>query len=102
MIELLAGWHEGIGESLLHILGLPAPITDAVRDQSHLSRVETPCTISDVLYFAIVLAGNGLPWQNGPITVEEEARREADRARYADLLKEADEDINELRAALSA
>ena len=102
MIELLAGWHEGIGESLLHILGLPAAITDAVRDQSHLSRVETPCTISDVLYFAIVLAGNGLPWQSSVIDAEEEARREADRLRYADLLTAAEEDIIELRAALSA
>ncbi|MFZ2973414.1 MAG: HDOD domain-containing protein [Ferribacterium limneticum] len=102
MIELLAGWHEGIGESLLHILGLPASITDAVRDQSHLSAVESPCTISDILYFAIVLAGNGLPWQNSTHDAEEEARREADRARYADLLQTAEEDIVELRAALSA
>ncbi|UCV18404.1 HDOD domain-containing protein [Ferribacterium limneticum] len=102
MIELLAGWHEGIGESLLHILGLPASITDAVRDQSHLSSVESPCTISDILYFAIVLAGNGLPWQNSTHDAEEEARREADRARYADLLQTAEEDIVELRAALSA
>lgn len=102
MIELLAGWNEGIGESLLHILGLPAAITDAVRDQSHLSRVETPCTISDILYFAIVLADNGLPWQSRIIDAEEEARREADRVRYADLLKSAEEDIIELRAALSA
>ncbi len=102
MIELLAGWHEGIGESLLHILGLPVSITDAVRDQSHLSPVETPCTISDILYFAIALADNGLPWQNNTHDADEEARREADRARYADLLQTAEEDIVELRAALSA
>ena len=102
MIELLAGWHEGIGESLLHILGLPAAITDAVRDQSHLTRVETACTISDVLYFAIVLAGDGLVWQNSPIDAEEESRREADRERSTDILQEAEADIVELRAALSA
>jgi len=101
MIELLAGWHEGIGESLLHILGLPASITDAVRDQSHLSPVETPCTISDILYFAIALAGNGLPWHNSNLGAEELAKREADGARYADLLKTAEEDLAELRAALS-
>lgn len=102
MIELLAGWHEGVGESLLHILGLPAEITDAVRDQSHLSRVETPCSISDVLYFAIVLADVRLPWQNLAADADEAARHEADRARYADLLATAEEDIAELRAALSA
>jgi HD-like signal output (HDOD) protein len=102
MIELLAGWQEGIGESLLHILGLPASITDAVRDQSHLRSVDTPCTISDILYFAILLAGNDLAWQGREISTEEEARREADRSRYTDLLKEADDDIVALRAALSA
>lgn len=102
MTELLAGWHEGIGESLLHILGLPASITDAVRDQSHLSPVETPCTISDILYFAILLAGNGLPWQNSTLDAEEQVRRDADHARYADLLETAEEEMVELRAALSA
>ena len=102
MIELLVGWHEGVGESLLHILGLPASITDAVRDQSHLSRVESPCTISDILYFAIVLSGAPLPWQNNTVDAAEETRREADRAHYADLLKAAEEDIIELRSALAA
>lgn len=102
MIELLAGWHEGIGESLLHILGVPAAITEAVRDQSHLRNVETPCTIGDVLYFAIVLADNDLAWQNSASGSAEAAWHEAERARYADLLKEAEEDIGELRAALSA
>jgi HD-like signal output (HDOD) protein len=102
MIELLAGWHEGIGESLLHILGVPASITEAVRDQSHLHNVETPCTIGDVLYFAIVLADSDLAWQNSTISDQEAAMHEADRARYSDLLKEAEEDIVDLRAALSA
>jgi HD-like signal output (HDOD) protein len=102
MIELLSGWHEGIGESLLHALGLPEPITEAVRNQSHLSRVEAPCTISDILYFAIVLAGNGPSWQHTAMDPEQEASREADRARYSDLLTAAEEDILELRAALSA
>lgn len=102
IIELVGGWRQDVGESLLHILGLPTPITDAVGNQSHLARVETPCTISDVLYFAIVLAGDGPPWLNKLIDAEEQTRREADRERYADLLKEAEEDIIGLRAALSA
>ena len=102
MMELLAGWHEGIGESLLHALGVPSAITDAVRDQSHLRSVETPCTIGDILYFAIVLSDNGLPWHDQAVDAEEAARRETDRARYIDILNEADEDIAELRNALSA
>ena len=102
MVELLAGWNEGIGESLLHILGLPAAITEAVRDQSHLRNVETPCTIGDVLYFAIVLADGDLAWKNSGADAADASRRAADRARYTDLLSEAEEDIAELRAALSA
>jgi HD-like signal output (HDOD) protein len=100
MIELLAGWHESIGESLLHILGVPPSITEAVREQSRLRDVETPCTVSDILYFAIVLAGNDLAWQTNPVTAAEV--HEANLARYADLLLEAEEDIADLRAALAA
>lgn len=100
MIELLAGWHESIGESLLHILGVPASITEAVCDQSRLRNVETPCTVSDVLYFATMLARSDLPWQNSP-AVTTEAHKD-DLARYADLLREAEDDIADLRAALAA
>jgi HD-like signal output (HDOD) protein len=102
MIELLAGWHEGIGESLLHILGVPPSITEAVRDQSRLRDVETPCTVSDILYFSIVLAANDLAWQANPVSAAKASTQEADRARYADLLLEAEEDIADLRAALAA
>lgn len=101
VLELLRGWHEGIGESLLHILGLPERITDAVREHDQLQNVETPCTVRDVLYFANLLAGGDQDWHPikfGPEAIE---LREADRARYADLLKEAEEDIQELHAALT-
>lgn len=101
IVELISGWHEGIGESLLHILGLPERITDAVRDHDQLQNVETPCSVRDVLYFANLLAGCDAEWI--PVLADEAeiAARAADRARYADLLEEAEEDIAELRAALS-
>jgi HD-like signal output (HDOD) protein len=102
MIELLVGWHEGIGESLLHILGIPAQITDAVRDQSLIRDVETPCTLADILYFAKQLADSPPLWQQAYLNVDDAATREESRLRYADLLHEAEEDILDLRAALSA
>ncbi|MBS1143538.1 MAG: putative signal transduction protein [Proteobacteria bacterium] len=101
LVELLAGWHEEIGENLLHALGMPAEITDAVRNQRRLSAHEIPCTIGDMLYFAILLASEDLPWQAAAADPAETARREAARATYADLLKTAEDDIAELRAALS-
>lgn len=101
IVELISGWHEGVGESLLHILGLPERITDAVRDHDQLQNVATPCSIRDVLYFANLLAGCDAEWTPRPSDESEIAARAADRQRYADLLEEAEEDIAELRAALS-
>lgn len=102
MIELLLGWHEGIGESLLHILGVPTQITDAVRDQSQIRNVETPCTLADILYFAKQLADSKPQWQLAYLNGHDAAAEEENRLRYADLLHEAEEDILDLRAALSA
>lgn len=102
MIELLVGWHEGIGESLLHILGIPAQITDAVRDQNLIRNFESPCTLADVLYFAKQLADGKPLWQQACLNGDDAAAQEESRLRYADLLHEAEEDILDLRAALSA
>jgi putative nucleotidyltransferase with HDIG domain len=101
-IELVAGWHESIGESLLHVLGLPERIASAAGHHEHLPHVETPCTISDVLYFANLLAGVDVDWLPCSSSPADEEARAADRARYADLLEEAAEDIAELRASLAA
>lgn len=101
ILELLAGWHEEIGESLLHILGLPERITGAVRDHERLHNVETPCTVRDVLYFANLLASSDPTWLPIEISPTERAQREADRARFGDLVEEAEEDIRELRSTLT-
>lgn len=100
MLELLAGWHEGIGESLLHALGIPEKITEAIRDHDRLQNVETPCTVRDVLYFANLLAGGDKEWMNKASDPETQELREADRARYLDLVEEAEDDIGDLRLAL--
>ncbi len=103
MVELLAGWHESIGESLLHILGMPEQITDAIRDHDTLRHVETPCTVRDALYFANLLADDDMSWlPSPPLSVAEEESRQADRERYADLITEAKEDIEQLYASLAS
>ena len=100
--ELLRGWHESIGESLLHSLGLPQSITDAVRDHHQLQSIQIPSTVRDVLYFANLLADNDPQLLDAEADPAETEARAADRARYIDLIKEAEEDIFELRATLSA
>lgn len=102
VIGLVAGWHESIGESLLHVLGLPDRIVDSVRDHDRLHNTDNPCTLADIVYFANILAGGNFEWMHGadgPTDVEASA---AQRERYADLLDEAEDDIRELRAALAA
>jgi len=101
MIELLVGWHESIGESLLEILGLPEQITRAVRDHDQPRTIETPCTVSDVLYFANLLAADSEQGLPGGINPEKAEALQADRERYGDLFEEAQDDILELHAALA-
>jgi putative nucleotidyltransferase with HDIG domain len=100
LLDLVIGWHESIGESLLFALGLPDNIIRAVRDHDHLKHVDTPCSLTDILYFANLLAG-GTEWLHIDGD-ERSAEAEADRARYADLIAEADDEIRELRQALAA
>jgi HD-like signal output (HDOD) protein len=99
MIELIAGWHESIGESLLHILGLPDRIIDALNTHQEQQAIETPCSVRDVLYFARLLANDKPDWDSMHDDRADE-RTASDRARYADLLEEAAEDIFEIRAVL--
>ncbi|HJW26229.1 MAG TPA: HDOD domain-containing protein [Rhodocyclaceae bacterium] len=99
--ELVAGWHESIGESLLHALGLPDRIVEAVRDHDQpRCGTDDPCTLRDVVYFANLLAGDVFERLPGPAPAQSEAEAQ-DRARYADLLEEAEDDIRELRSALA-
>lgn len=101
VLALVVGWHASIGESLLHVLGLPERIVEAVRDHDHLHNAENPCNLRDILYFANLLAGSNFEWlaeNESPAQAEADA---ANRERYADLLEEAEEDIRELRSALA-
>lgn len=101
VLELIQGWHEGIGESLLHALGIPERICDAVRDHEHLRQVDTPCTVRDVLYFANLLGGDDSQWRaSEEIDDGSQAQRAADRERFQDLIAEAEEDIAAVRASL--
>lgn len=103
VLELVLGWHESIGESLLHILGLPERIIVAIRDHDQLRNINNPCSLADILYFANLLAGGKFEWLTDEVANEEESEAIADaRDRFGALIAEAEDDIAELRAALSA
>jgi len=102
VIELLIDWHESIGENLLHALGLPDRIIDAVRRHDGPHEAVSPCNLRDVIYFANLLSGNGYEWlSDGANAIEPENAAEI-RERYAALLEESADEMRELRAALTA
>lgn len=101
VVPLVLGWHESIGESLLHILGIPERIIEAIRDHDQLRNTDNPCSLSDVVYFANLLAGGNFEWLSDDPRPEEEAIVIAARERYAALLEEATQDIAELKSALA-
>jgi len=100
VLDLIRGWHASIGESLLHLLDLPEHITEAIRNRDWPQNIEMPSSLRDILYFANALArdaGDALPTRPEPA-----GEAAVDRERFADLLDEANEDIAELQAVLSA
>lgn len=97
-IDLIRGWQLSIGVNLLEALGMPASIVTAIREQGRPpSGSASPCGLHDILYFANLLVTDPPPWlaPDGDIRAEE-------RDRYADLLAEAKEDVDALRAGLAA
>jgi HD-like signal output (HDOD) protein len=101
VLELLTGWSESIGETLLAALGLPETILAAIHFRNSKKHNPTPSTLADVLYLACLLADHDCPWL-GDSAPDTDEQAEQDRARYADLLDEARNDIQEIQSALSA
>lgn len=97
-IDLIRGWQRSIGLDLLEALGMPPDIVAAVRDQQRPpAGAAAPCGLRDILYFANQLVGEPLAW-----LPPDAVAGAAEHPRYADLLAEAREDIDALRADLAA
>ena len=101
LIELVVGWHESIGESVLHALGLPAKIVQAVHDHDNprLDNLE-PRTLGDVVYIANLLAGSAWEWTHQPPSIEQQTAMARTAQRYAFARDEAEGDIADFFAAL--
>ncbi|MBT0963725.1 HDOD domain-containing protein [Denitromonas iodatirespirans] len=78
--HLIAQWHESIGESLMHALGLPETIIQATREHEQSRPLERGLkTLEDVVYVANALAGGTAGWLFGseaptgaPVPLDEE------------------------------
>jgi HD-like signal output (HDOD) protein len=100
VISLINGWHDSIGESLLSALSIPAHIVAAIHEHSHKKHNSAPCNLADILYFSCLLTVNNCPWLSYSAAANSSGAIK-DRALYADLLEEAEDDIREIRLALS-
>jgi HD-like signal output (HDOD) protein len=101
IISLINGWHDSIGENLLAVLGVPAHIVNALHEHSRKKPNASPCSLSDILYFACLLAENKCPWLSYSAAANSPQAAD-DRNRYQDILEEAADDIREIRHALMA
>jgi HD-like signal output (HDOD) protein len=95
---LIVQWHESIGESLLHALGLPKSIVEAMRDHDHpRPPAEALRTLSDVVFVANLLAGGSFEWHRQDFE-QELVRPELEDERYRNLMEQINADTEELRA----
>lgn len=102
LVELVLGWHESIGESVLHALGLPARIAESARDhdQPRLEEV-APRTLGDIVYIANILAGSNWEWLPDALSPEQRQAIERTRQRYISIIAEGEHEVQELLGALS-
>lgn len=102
LVELVLGWHESIGESVLHALGLPEQVAEAARDHDQPRDYEvTPRNLSDIVYIANILAGSNWEWLPNSLSQEQLDRLEKTRQCYAEIIVEGEHEIQGLLGALS-
>jgi len=93
LVHLLQNHHLSTGVELLQALSLPERIITAIQNPLKRENPDNPGNLHDVLYFAELLTNETLPWDLPEDRLLDDVEREADRARYADLLDEAAQDI---------
>lgn len=98
ILELLANWHEEIGEKIVRALGLPQDVLAAVHAHDHIQGVGEPHDLRDVLHLANLLAGDDKEWTP---ELAAAGAQEIDRERYRPLLEEAEHSISDLHVALA-
>lgn len=98
--HLVMQWHESVGVSLLHALGLPEEIVAAAVDHDQPRPVpEYPRNLADVVYVANLMAGGHFEWLKMDFDAAATKRAELGEA-YVALIPEAKESVAELQAAL--
>lgn len=99
--HLIMQWHEGIGVTLLGVLGMPEEIVQAIVDHDHPRTVPSPVqSLADIVYVSNILAGAHfeMRYQDiDPVIAETSIARE----KYADLLPEIEADTLEMQSVFA-
>lgn len=100
---LIMQWHESIGESLLHALGLPAVLTEAVRDHDRPREAKfPPSSLSEVIFVANLLSGAIFEWQRNDVPEKQIVRPELENPNYLVLFDEIAKEREHLLAPFSS
>lgn len=99
--HLIMQWHEGVGVTLLGVLGMPEEIVQATVDHDHpRAQPVTVQSLSDVVYVSNILAGAHFEWfyqDIDPVAAETSIMRGS----YADLLPQIEADTLEMQAVFA-
>lgn len=90
---LILEWHEAIGEALLHALGLPAVLIDAMRDHEQPRAAPVSLhTVADLVFLANILAGGATELYGDPVCHVSQ-RPGPVRERFANLLPDIEREF---------
>lgn len=99
---LIMQWHESIGESLLHALGLPEVLTEAIRDHDRPREAKpAPSTLSEVIFVANLLSGAIFEWQRNDVPEKLITRPELDNPAYLALFDEIAHERQQMLASFA-
>lgn len=99
--HVIMQWHEGIGVTLLGVLGLPEEIIQASVDHDHPRKVALPVqSLADIVYVSNILAGARFEWDYQDIDPVA-AETSVDRGKFEDLIPEIETDTQEMQAVFS-
>ena len=99
--QLIIEWHEGIGVTLLNVLGIPEEIVESTIDHDQPRDMPSSLqTLADVVYVGNILAGAHSEWL-GPPLGPANALIERVRETFAEFMPEIEADAQEMKAVFA-
>ena len=93
---IIMRWHEGVGVTLLNVLGMPEEIVNATIDHDQPRPVlSTVRTLSDIVYVGNVIAGTHFEWSQQDSDLDA-GDAGATRQNFKDLMPEVEADTMEM------